>query len=150
LLRVYGSKLPTCRWARHYSRWLFAFPAAGNWAAITGQIFFPPAVVLGLGMAITVAPADHDRYELDRAKPRWTASGVNNAVARTASLIAIASPWRRNASRVRNQSGSQIEHYEFAGVSRTIAANSIDKTRGHRHSWKCEPRNAPANPSRNR
>jgi hypothetical protein len=46
-----------------------------------------------------------------------TASGVNNAVARTASLIANRSVWSRHASRLQNQSGSQIEQREFAGVA---------------------------------
>src|SRR5579872_5823513 len=89
LIRQYGSKMPLIigPLIAAVGFLLFAVPdvQAHYWTA-----FFPPFVVLGVGMAISVAPLTTvvmNSVEQERA---GTASGINNAVARVAGVLAIA------------------------------------------------------------
>jgi EmrB/QacA subfamily drug resistance transporter len=89
LVDRYGSKLPLLVGpaiaAGGFA--LFAVPGveADYWSA-----FFPAVVVLGIGMTVTVAPLTTTVMNSVGPDLAGVASGVNNAVSRTAALLAIA------------------------------------------------------------
>ena len=67
---------------------LMALPGTGQ--ATYWSTFFPAVVVLGLGMSFVIAPLTTTALSSVSGRHSGLASGVNNAVSRTATLLAIA------------------------------------------------------------
>ena len=89
LIVKYGAKLPLIvgPLVATLGYGLFMLPSVGGsyWTN-----FLPPVAFLGLGMAISVAPLTTAVMNSVSQNHAGVASGVNNAVARTAGLVAIA------------------------------------------------------------
>jgi EmrB/QacA subfamily drug resistance transporter len=106
---------------------LYARPAVGGSYWLT---FFPAVVVLGFGMAVTVAPLTTTAMSAVDNRHAGVASGVNNAVARVASLLAIALFGVLFARTFDTHVRPRLEGLGLTGAAMTDVARELPKMAG--------------------
>ena len=90
LVQRYGARLPLIVGPVVAARGLRAVRAARRGAGSYWTSFFPAVMLMSLGMAASVAPLTTTVMGAVEERHAGIASGINNAVSRTAGLVSIA------------------------------------------------------------
>ncbi len=106
---------------------LFAVPGVGGSYWTT---FFPAVLVLGLGMAVTVAPLTRAVMGAVDVSRSGIASGINNAVSRTAGLVAIAALGIVAFGIFNNSLDSRLAKLDLPPQATLLVNNQRDKLAG--------------------
>jgi hypothetical protein len=106
---------------------LYARPGIGGSYWTT---FFPAVVVLGFGMAVTVAPLTTTVMGAVDPRHAGVASGVNNAVSRVAGLLAIAVFGVALTSAFDARVRPRVERMALSSTAREEVENELRKVGG--------------------
>jgi hypothetical protein len=106
---------------------LYARPEIGGTYWTT---FFPAVVVLGFGMAVTVAPLTTTVMSAVDPRHAGAASGVNNAVARVAGLLAVAVFGAVLARTFDARARARLDHLALSSPARAEIDRELRKIAG--------------------
>jgi predicted MFS family arabinose efflux permease len=106
---------------------LYARPGIGGSYATT---FFPAVIVLGLGMAVTVAPLTTTVMGAVETQHAGVASGINNAVSRVAGLLAVAVFGVLLTQTFETRVGTSLDGLRLTASARTAIDRELPKMAG--------------------
>jgi EmrB/QacA subfamily drug resistance transporter len=115
---------------------LFARPGIGGSYWTT---FFPAVVVLGVGMAFVVAPLTTTAMAAVDTRHAGVASGVNNAVARVAGLVAIAVFGIVLVRSFDARAAAALDRLELPAAARAAVSRELPKLAGANIDASVEP-----------